>query len=117
MKVLANVLAIIAMICLLIGAFASCRSSGDYQQAVAKDTIEIVRIDTVYKVDRHEVDSLAKCLKQAQDSMKFYRDSIEYIDYINARRIEKIQYYINICEKKSTNKQFFYGWIKRTMTE
>ena len=75
-------------------------------------------------VDSSEIISLREQLKTAnkqisllQDSVKFYRDSTEYENYINARRIEKIKYYINITDKKSTNKKYFFGWIKRTMNE
>ena len=75
-------------------------------------------------VDSSEIISLREQLKTAnaeisllQDSVKFYRDSVEYENYINARRIEKIKYYINITDKKSTNKKYFFGWIKRTMSE
>ena len=75
-------------------------------------------------VDSTEIISLREQLKTAnkqisllQDSVKFYRDSTEYENYINARRIEKIKYYINITDKRSTNKKYFFGWIKRTMSE
>ena len=75
-------------------------------------------------VDSSEIISLRAQLETAnqqisllQDSVKFYRDSTEYENYINARRIEKIKYYINITDKKSTNKKYFFGWIKRTMSE
>lgn len=43
--------------------------------------------------------------------------SIPIDDYMNARRMEKIKYYITITEKNSNNKKFFFGWIKRTMSE
>lgn len=81
------------------------------------DTIVVIKYDTIVIVDTVKLDSLAKCLKSTQDSLVFYRDSIRYDDYINARRIEKIKYYIKICENNTKNKQFFFGWIKRTMTE
>ena len=75
-------------------------------------------------VDSTEIISLREQLKTAnkqisllQDSVRFYRDSTEYENYINARRIEKIKYYINITDKRSTNKKYFFGWIKRTMNE
>lgn len=75
-------------------------------------------------LDSSEIISLREQLETAnqqisllQDSVKFYRDSTEYENYINARRIEKIKYYINITDKKSTNKKYFFGWIKRTMSE
>lgn len=79
--------------------------------------VETIRIDTVKVADYRTADSLAICLAAARDSIKLYRDSIPYEDYLNARRIEKIKYYISICEKRSTNKKFFYGWIKRAMSE
>lgn len=81
------------------------------------DTLVVIKYDTITIVDNQKVDSLAKCLKLTQDSLSFYRDSISYDDYMNARRIEKIKYYIKICENNSKNKQFFFGWIRRTMTE
>lgn len=81
------------------------------------DTIVVIKYDIIMIVDDAKLDSLAKCLKSTQDSLVFYRDSIRYDDYINARRIEKIKYYIKICENNSKNKQFFFGWIRRTMTE
>lgn len=88
------------------------------------DTIVVIEYDTIMVVDTAKLDSLAKCLdslakclESTQDSLVFYRDSIRYDDYINARRIEKIKYYIKICENNSKNKQFFFGWIRRTMTE
>lgn len=81
------------------------------------DTIVVIKYDTITIVDITKLDSLAKCLKSTQDSLVFYRDSIRYDDYTNARKIEKIKYYIKICENNSKNKQFFFGWIRRTMTE
>lgn len=81
------------------------------------DTIVVIKYDTITIVDTIKLDSLAKCLKSTQDSLVFYRDSIRYDNYINARRIEKIKYYIKICENNNKNKQFFFGWIRRTMTE
>ena len=111
-------------ICLLIAVVSSCSLDSlcsdkiDIDNASAvTDTIVVPKIDTLWVVDNNRVDSLANCLKSAQDSIIFYRDSIRYEDYENARRIEKIKYYIKICENNSKNKQFFYGWIKRTMTE
>lgn len=97
----------------------SCKPSQTTCTKILNDTIfvETIRVDTVKVIDHERLDSLATCLAEARDSIRLYRDSIPYQDYINARRIEKIKYYISICEKKSTNKKFFYGWIKRAMTE
>lgn len=105
---------------LLIFLFTSCSfittDKKDTELSVV-DTLIITKHDTVFVIDTIKIDSLAKCLKLAQDSFIFYRDSVKYKDYTNARRIEKIKYYISICEKNTKNKQFFFGWIKRTMTE
>lgn len=107
---------------LLILIFISCSSKGvmnnnDNTKNHAVDTIVVIKHDTLFVVDTMKLDSLAKCLKSIQDSLVFYRDGIRYEDYTNARRIEKIKYYIKICENNSKNRQFFFGWIRRTMTE
>ena len=70
-------------------------------------------VDSLFNELRNAKDSL----KITKDSMAYYRDTIEYQNYINARRIEKIKYYINICDRRSVNKKYFFGWIKRTMSE
>lgn len=97
----------------------SCKPTRAVSAETPNDTVfvETIRIDTVKVADYRTADSLAICLAAARDSIKLYRDSILYEDYLNARRIEKIKYYISICEKRSTNKKFFYGWIKRAMSE
>lgn len=82
------------------------------------------KLDSVRAVDACKLDSLFNVLKLTQDSLKvtrdsmlFYRDTILYENYINARRIEKIKYYINICESRSANKKYFFGWVKRAISE
>ncbi len=117
-----NIFLAITILAMAIGCLLSCCSSKVSSTDVPKqDTIRDTIYITVNKVDTvadiHAVDSLARCLKQAQDSMKFYRDSISYQNYINARRVAKVNYYIDCVKKNSKNKQFFYGWIKRTMSE
>lgn len=111
---------LLTLILMMVGCSISCGSSRtEVKNKTKTDTVfvEVVRVDTVL-VDRvNELDSLVKALKQAQDSTKFYRDSVYYQNYINSRRIEKIKYYINICNKNTKNKKYFFGWIKRTMTE
>lgn len=63
-------------------------------------------------------------IKELEEDVQYWKGvvdslntTIPYDDYMNARRMEKIKYYISICEKNSNNKKFFYGWIKRTMSE
>ena len=112
----------LAIIIMIAGCSFSCSSSkGSVKvgNVVKPDTVfvEVEKTDTVL-IDRvNELDSLVRALKQAQDSTKFYKDSVYYQNYINGRRIEKIKYYIKICEKNAKNKKYFFGWIKRAMTE
>lgn len=112
----------LAIIIMIAGCSFSCSSSKDSVKVgnvVKPDTVfvNVEKTDTVL-IDRvNELDSLIRTLKQAQDSTKFYRDSVYYKNYINSRRMEKIKYYIKICEKNTKNKKYFFGWIKRTMTE
>lgn len=73
---------------------------------------EIMLPDTITVV----VEDTAR-IKFLEDSLKFYRDSISYDTYINARKIEKIKHYIKITEKNPNNKKFFFGWIKRAINE
>lgn len=114
----------LAIIIMIAGCSFSCSSSKSSSgvkvgNIVKPDTvfIEVEKTDTVL-IDRvNGLDSIVQALKQSQDSTKFYRDSVYYQNYINSRRIEKIKYYIKICEKNKKNKKYFFGWIKRTMTE
>lgn len=117
MKFLLTTFLALLFLSFTIGSYSSCK---DIHNSTI-DTVYIERVqvvhDTIKVVNSEREDSLAITLLSLQDSIKFYRDSIRYEDYINARRIEKIRYYISICEKKPTNKKFFFGWIRRTMTE
>lgn len=112
------VIAVISCIAGFVISLGSC-STTKTEQVVKIDTVFVTTVikDTVLVDNHEEVESLAKRLKQAQDSTKFYRDSVTYENYINARRIEKINYYLNCVKKNSKNKKYFYGWIKRTMSE
>lgn len=93
-------------------------SCGDLKSVDCSKKIDTIEVrDTIIIEDKIKVDSLNKILVNLKDSLKFYRDSIEYKDYINARRIEKVKYYINICEKNSSQKKYFFGWIKRAVSE
>lgn len=121
---------VIFMIVVILALLAtSCSCSRGSLRGVNKqpDSIAVsLKPDTVkiYVSNSEYNDSLFKELKNVQDSLKvirdsmvYYRDTIEYQNYINARRIEKIKYYINICDRRSVNKKYFFGWIKRTMSE
>lgn len=85
---------------------------------VKEEKEEAVKVpEIVYVEDSTKVVELQERIFMLEDSLKFYRDSIPYDAYINARRIEKIKYYIRITENKPSNQKFFYGWIRRTMDE
>ena len=122
-----KVIFMIVGILALLATSCSC-SRGSLRGANKQPDSIVVQLkpDTVkiYVSDSERIDSLFSELRNVQDSLKiandsivYYRDTIEYQNYINARRIEKIKYYINICNKRSVNKKYFFGWIKRTMSE
>ncbi len=107
----------------------SCSCSKPFGRSTSHDPDTLAskpepEVRYVNVVDSSEIISLRAQLETAnqqisllQDSVKFYRDSTEYENYINARRIEKIKYYIKITENRSANKKYFFGWIRRTMDE
>ena len=77
------------------------------------DTV-YVKVPVINQERIKELESDVQFWKHQVDSLN---TTIPYEDYMNARRMEKVKYYISICEKKPSNKKFFYGWIKRTMSE
>lgn len=100
----------------------SCRCSRLVGGNDEKEPLAIT--DTVIIVDNKKVDSLLNVLRLYEDSLScfkdsvsYYRDSIRYEDYINGRRIEKIKYYISVCEKNTNNKKYFFGWIRRAVSD
>ena len=109
---------------LLIVSCTCSRGSLSHKPKEPDSTLLPLKPDTVVVIDSMKVDSLFNILRATQDSLQtmrdsvvFYRDTILYENYINARRIEKIKYYIDICDKRSTNKKYFFGWIKRAVSE
>ncbi len=40
---------------------------------------------------------------------------IRFSDNDARAKLERIKVYVAICEKRATNKKFFYGWIKRAI--
>jgi hypothetical protein len=112
-RIMAVLLWLIIMFIIIQPLLNSCKTS----DVASVDTVYFYKHDTIQVVDNKIRDSLVSVLQKTKDSLKRCRDSIEYEDYINARRIEKVKYYINICEKNSKNKKYFYGWIKRAVSE
>lgn len=91
----------------------SCNKSSAIVSSYGVTTIH----DTIQTVDTVQIAVLQQRIKQLEDSLHYYRDTIPLDVYMNARRIEKIKYYIKIVEKNSKNKKYFYGWIRRVMSE
>ena len=111
------ILIIVGILALLATSCSCSRGSLRGANKQPDSTVELLKPDVVkiHVSDSDKIDSLFNELRNVQDSLKITKDSME--NYINARRIEKIKYYINICDKRSTNKKYFFGWIKRTMSE
>lgn len=106
----------ILFICLLTALIVSCSTRGQSPSEtfqVMPDTV-YVEVPTLNDERIKELEADVVFWKNVADSVS---TTIPYEDYMNARRVEKIKYYISITEKNSNNKKFFYGWIKRTMSE
>lgn len=103
-------------ICLLMTLMVSCSTKVQKPSEpiqVMPDTVYI-EVPTLNEERVKELEADVAFWKHVADSVS---TTIPYEDYMNARRIEKIKYYISITEKNANNKKFFYGWIKRTMSE
>ena len=103
-------------LCLLTALMISCKSS------VQKTVEPVIQVpDTVYVevpvINQERIKELESDVQFWKHKVDSLNTTIPYEDYMNARRMEKVKYYISICEKKPSNKKFFYGWIKRTMSE
>lgn len=107
-KIFWLILLFLIFLCIL-----GCPSKKQFANVDYCDTI-VIR-DTVK--DETIIQQLEQYIQQLEDSITKLNTTIPYETYINARRIEKIKYYIDICEKNPNNKKYFYGWIKRTMSE
>ena len=103
-------------LCLLTTLMISCKPS------VQKTVEPVIQVpDTVYVevpvINQERIKELESDVQFWKHKVDSLNTTIPYEDYMNARRMEKVKYYISICEKKPSNKKFFYGWIKRTMSE
>lgn len=108
---------------LLVLIFLGCSDKNVSSTPINRDAVYVEKLDTKYITDSVEVNRLKSKIKSLefkndslQNRVKHYRDSIDEKNYINERRIEKIKYYIRITQKNTRNKKFFYGWIKRTVS-
>jgi len=93
---------------LIIFSSCNCRSQDKCKNIpLKKDTIFVQNFDTIQKLNNQ-----IQFWKLKYDSLN---NNILYENYMNSRKIEKIKYYITICNKNSKNKKFFFGWVKRTI--
>ena len=57
------------------------------------------------------------CTRQMDSLQKVIRGYVHKVDtldhklYMANKQIETVKFYIKICQKKPSNKKFFYGWI------
>lgn len=103
-------------LCLLTVLMVSCgtRVQNDESRVPTMPDTVYVEVPNLNEERIKELEADVEYWKAVADSVN---TTIPYDDYMNARRMEKVKYYISICEKNSNNKKFFYGWIKRTMSE
>ena len=114
-----NFICVFSLVLILLG----CSDKNVSSTPMNKDTVYVEKVDTKCIIDSVEVNRLKSKIKSLefkndslQNRVKHYRDSIDEKNYMNERRIEKIKYYIRITQKNPKNKKFFYGWIKRTVS-
>lgn len=92
-----------------------------FVSCTAVKTVEVEKIihDTLYfeTVDHDRVAELEADVCYWRDSVYYLNSTIPIDVYFNARKIEKIKYYISITENRPANRKFFYGWIRRTIQE
>lgn len=104
----------IILLIFAIALFSSCeRNDVKPFEPIKQDTVVVERLvlnDTLINELRSEIVVL-------RDSIDILNTTTTYENYINGRRIEKIKYYITITERRPDNKKYFFGWIKRTMSE
>jgi len=84
-----------------------------HEPIIVKDTIFV----PIFNNCDEQIKSLENDVKFWIDSVNYKNNTIQSDVYFNARKIQKIKYYIAITEKNPNNKRFFYGWIRRTMSE
>lgn len=104
------------IICLFAALFISCGSVGHKtnEESVALPDTVYIEVPTL---NEERIKELEADVAYWKDSVQVMNNTIPFDVYMNARKIEKIKYYINITERNSNNRKFFYGWIRRTMAE
>lgn len=106
---------------LLISQFANCKqpaaqpaaplvvSSQDSTALTTRWQLIAAKPDTVFFTDTLYLPGAPGNKKQV-DSLKTALFNVNY-------KLEKVKFYISICERNPTQKQFFFGWIRRAVSE
>jgi hypothetical protein len=96
----------------LVVCFASC-CHHENNVPISQDSIKILKEQLSRQI--FICDSLSKANKALSDSIYKAVFSVKIFD--DRFKLAKIRRYIDICDKKPSNKVYFFGWIKRTMSD
>lgn len=55
-------------------------------------------------------------IQDLTDSIFFYKNHIRKQDYKNAFALNQIDFYVSICNTRPVNKKYFFGWVKRALS-
>lgn len=93
--------------------FGCAKKLTDKHIPVSEDT---VNVDSLYI---HQVDSLIEVLQLTRDSLNAYKaDTTISAELFEAKyKLERIRYYTNLVDKKSSQMTFYKGWIKRVLND
>lgn len=97
------------MMLFLITSFYGCKT--DDNVVVKYNTVH----DTIYIKDSTEILKLQKEVLKSKDSIKFIKDSLGEQLFVANYKLQRIKYYTNIVDKKSSQIKFYKGWIKRVL--
>jgi len=55
-------------------------------------------------------------IQALNDSIYFYKMRTQKQDYKNAFALNQIEFYVSICNSRPVNKKYFFGWVKRALS-
>ncbi|WP_300794286.1 putative peptidoglycan-binding domain-containing protein [uncultured Bacteroides sp.] len=80
---------------------------------ILKDSITLVLGDMALN-EKVYYDS-QESIKNEMNILKEKYDSLEHLCDINTYKLNRIEYYVDICAKNSKQKTYLYGWIRRVL--
>lgn len=66
--------------------------------------------------ERLYYDSHSAIILQNEELKQKY-DSVEHVCDVNTYKLNRIEYYVDICAKNSKQKTYLYGWIRRVLNK